>query len=226
MKTRFFALILALVLALSVTALAEEQVTVTVYDSDGLTVLNEVKVDKGTALTEADLGVAKEGYQLSGVFVTPALLRPYDGSPVNQDTSLFTAWKSAKEDTRPWMLAGGLVNYPENAWGKIWPQDDFLLQPVEGEFNTFAIELSLHKDDQFKIAVIGEGYAWSDTDSLDSRNVVKSEYLTGGDDAFDTGANIKVLEDGMYRITLVTDAETIALCRISAERIGDAIEAE
>lgn len=55
-------------------------------------------------------------------------------------------------------------------------------------------------------------------DSLDSRNVVKSEYMTGGEDAFDTGANIKVLQDGFYRLTLTTDAETISLCKISAER--------
>lgn len=50
--------------------------------------------------------------------------------------------------------------------------------------------------------------------------------MTGGEDAFDTGANIKVLQDGFYRLTLTTDAETISLCKISADRLGDAAAAE
>ena len=225
MKKTLVSLLLALVMVLSCIAFAEDNtVTITVMD-DQQNVLAEFDVPSGTVINEENIGVSKEGYVLAGIYVTPAMLRLYDGKPIEKDTSLFVAFKSAKVDERPWMLAGSLVNYPDNAWGKVWPQDDYLLEPVEGEFNTFAIEVSLHKDDEFKIAVIGEGYAWSSVDSLDSRNVVKSEYLTGGEDAFDTGANIKVLEDGMYRLTLVTDAETIALCKITAERIGDAMEA-
>lgn len=213
--------LLAAMLLLPCTALAEETVLVTVMDANE-NVLGEVTVAKGTVITEDLLGVSKEGYVLEGIYVTPAMLRAYDGQPIEKDTSLFVAWTSAQADERPWMLAGSLTCYPENAWGKIWPQDDFLLKPVEGEFNTFAIEVSLYTDDEFKIAVIGEGYAWSAVDSLDSRNVVKSDYLSGGEDAFDTGANIKVLKDGLYRLILTTDAETIALCKITAERIGEA----
>ncbi len=224
MKKTLVCLLVAFALLLSCCALAEETVAVEVRDSDGVTVLNELAITKGTAVT--DLGIEKEGYVLQGVYVTPALLREYDGSPIDEDTVLFVAWKSAKEDERPWMLAGSLTGYPDNAWGKVWPQDDYLLQKVENEFNTYAIELNLYEGDEFKIAVIGEGYAWSDVDSLDSRNVIQSEYLTGGEDAFDTGSNIKVLQDGLYRITLVTDAETISLCKISVERIGEAAAAE
>lgn len=212
-------LVLALVLGCAAAETAET-VKVEIRDSDGVTVLNELEIEKGAAVT--DLGVTKDGYVLEGVYVTPALLRPYEQTPIEEDTVLFVAWKSAVVDERPWMLAGSLKGYPDNAWGEIWPQDDYLLAPVEDAFNTFAIEVNLYEGDEFKIAVIGEGYAWSDTDSLDSRNVVASEYLTGGEDAFDTGANIKVLQDGLYRLTLVTDAETISLCRISAERLGDA----
>ncbi len=226
MKKTLACLLMALVLVLSCCAMAEtaETVKVEIRDSDGVTVLNELNVAKGTVLT--DFGVTKEGYVLQGIYVTPALMREYAGTPIEEDTVLFVAWKSAKEDARPWMLAGSLAGYPDNAWGKVWPQDAYLLKPVENAFNTFSIEVNLYKDDEFKIAVIGEGYAWSATDSLDSRNVVKSDYLTGGEDAFDTGANIKVLQDGFYRLTLVTDAETISLCKISAERLGDAAAPE
>lgn len=219
-------ILLALVLCLCCcAALAEgEKVKITIVDSDGVTVLNEFEIAKGEAVT--DIGYAKEGYVLQGVYVTPALLRAYDGKPIQKDTTLFVAWQSAMADERPWMLAGSLTGYPDNAWGKVWPQDNYRLQPVEGQFNTFAIDVNLYTGDEFKIAVIGEGYAWSEVDSLDSRNVVKSEYMTGGEDAFDTGANIKVLQDGFYRLTLTTDAETISLCKISAERLGDAAAAE
>jgi len=224
MKTRFFALVLALLLALACTALAEDQVTVTVFDSDGLTVLNEIKVEKGKSLTEEDLGVSKEGYTLSGVFVTPALLRAYDGRAIEADTSLFVAWQSANEDTRAWMLAGSLAGYPENNWGHAWPQDDYLLQPVEGEFNTFAIEVNLYKNDEFKIAVIDQDYNWGD--NLGSTMLADRTYIAGGEDAFATGANCKVLEDGFYRLTFVTDAETLELCKLYVERLGDAAAPE
>ena len=43
-------------------------------------------------------------------------------------------------------------------------------------------------------------------------------------DAFDTGANIKVVQDGLYRLTLTTDVETLSLCKIAPERIGEAAE--
>lgn len=226
MKKTLLCLVMALCMLLSCAALAEsETVTVEVRDSDGVTVLNEIEIAKGEKIT--DLGVTKEGYVLQGVYVTPALLRPFDfETAINEDTVLFVAWQSAVVDERPWMLAGSFKDYPENAWGKIWPQDEWLLKPVEDQFNTYEITLNLHEGDEFKIAVIGEGYAWSATDSLDSRNVVKSEYITGGEDAFDTGANIKVLQDGYYRLVLTTDAETISLCKITVERISDPIEVE
>lgn len=224
MKTRIFALVLALALALCCIALAEDKVTVTVYDSDGLTVLNEIEVEKGTTLTDEDLGVAKEGYQLSGVFVTPALLRAYDGRAITADTSLFTAWKSAVADERPWMLAGSLAGYPANNWGHAWPQDDFLLKPVEGKFNTFEIEVNLYQNDEFKIAVISQDYVWGD--NLGSTMLADRTYIAGGEDAFATGANCKVLQDGLYRLTFVTDAETLELCKLYVERLGDAAEAE
>ena len=165
---------------------------VTFYESDGTTVLQEVEVANGETVTAPEL--TKDGYIIEGYYATPALMVEFDFTQaITEDTAVFVAWQSSVVDERPWMLAGSFKDYPENAWGKIWPQDEWLLKPVEDQFNTYEITLNLHEGDEFKIAVIGEGYAWSATDSLDSRNVVKSEYITGGEDAFDTGANIKVL---------------------------------
>lgn len=48
--------------------------------------------------------------------------------------------------------------------------------------------------------------------------------LCSGENAFDSGANIEVLEDGKYRLILKTDAETLSLCSLSYERLGDADE--
>lgn len=197
---------------------------VTFYDSDGVTVLQEAEVEDGKTVTMPDL--TKEGYLIQGYFATPALLREFDpATPITADTAVFVAWQSSVEDNRPWMLAGSLRGYPENNWGKIWPQDDFLLHKVDGEFNTFEIEVNLYAGDAFKIAVIGEGYAWDDTASIDASHIADQSgdsVLSGGENAFDSGANIDVSEDGKYRLTLKTDAETLSLCKLYCERIGDA----
>lgn len=148
-------------------------------------------------------------------------------APITEDTAVFVAWQSSIVDERAWMLAGSLQGYPDNNWGKKWPQDDYLLKPVDGEFNTFAIDVNLYAGDAFKIAVIGEGYVWDNTASIDAghlANKTETAVLCSGENAFDSGANILVMEDGKYRLTLKTDAETLSLCSLSYERIGDADE--
>lgn len=197
---------------------------VTFYESDGVTVIEEVEVEDGQPVTMPEL--SKEGYIVEGYYATPALMVAFDPTaPITEDTAVFVAWQSSIVDERPWMLAGALRGYPENAWGKIWPQDDYLLQPVEGEFNTFYIDVNLYAGDAFKIAVIGEGYAWDNESSIDASHLAdKSEtaVMCSGENAFDSGANIEVKEDGKYRLTLKTDAETLSLCSLSYERLGDA----
>lgn len=197
---------------------------VTFYESDGKTVIQEVTVADGASVTVPEL--TKEGYLVEGFYATPALMVEFDFSqPVKEDTAVFVAWQSSVVDERPWMLAGSLAGYPDNAWGKIWPQDDYLLQPLEGEFNTFYIDVNLYAGDAFKIAVIGEGYAWDNNSSIDAghlANKTETAVLCSGENAFDSGANIQVMEDGKYRLILKTDAETLSLCKLSYERLGDA----
>lgn len=197
---------------------------VTFYESDAAIVLQTVEVENGKTVTMPEL--TKEGYIVEGFYATPALMVEFDAAqPITADTSVFVAWQSSVVDERPWMLAGSLTGYPDNNWGKKWPQDDYLLQPVEGEFNTFAIEVNLYAGDAFKIAVIGEGYVWDNNNSIDAgylANKTESAVLCSGENAFDSGANIQVMEDGKYRLILKTDAETLSLCKLSYERIGDA----
>ena len=220
-------LALALVMVFALAACGEGGETtsggfkVTFYDSDGTTVLAEVDVEDGGTVAEPEL--TKEGYVIEGYYATPALAIPFDMSaPITADTSVFVAWQSSVVDERAWMLAGSLAGYPDNGWGMAWPQDDFLLQPVEGEFNVFAIEVNLYEGDQFKIAVIDQDYNWADT--IDASHLAESEYFASGEDAFNAGANIVVAQSGLYKLVLKTDAETISLCSLSAERLGDAVE--
>lgn len=197
---------------------------VTFYESDGTTVLQEVAVADGEAVAMPEL--TKEGYMIEGYYATPALMVEFDpAQPITEDTAVFVAWQSSIVDERPWMLAGSLAGYPDNAWGKIWPQDDYLLQPLDGEFNTFYIDVNLYAGDAFKIAVIGEGYVWDNNNSIDAghlANKTETAVLCSGENAFDSGANIQVMEDGKYRLILKTDAETLSLCKLSYERLGDA----
>lgn len=195
--------------------------TVTFFDSDGVSVLKEVAVADGAPVERPEL--TREGYMIKDFYATPALLIPYDFStPITADTSVFVAWQSSVEDERAWMLAGSFAGYPSNNWGHAWPQDDFLLQPVEGAFNTFFIEVNLYEGDEFKIAVIDQDYNWGD--AIDSSALTDRTAMAGGEDAFASGANIKVAETGKYRLTLETDAETLALCKLSYEKIGEADE--
>ncbi len=206
---------------------APSHFNVTFYDGDSSAVtLQVVQVANGETVTAPEL--TKENYIIEGYYATPAMKTPFDfAKPITKDTAVFVAWKSGVVDNRPWMLAGSLAGYPENAWGKIWPQDDFLLQPLEGEFNTFYIDVNLYAGDAFKVAVIGEGYVWDVENSIDAGHLAdKSEtaVMSSGENAFDSGANIQVSQDGFYRILLKTDAETLALCSLSYERLGDAAE--
>ena len=197
---------------------------VTFYESDGKTVIKEVQVEDGKAVTVPEM--TKDGYIIEGYYATPALMVEFDlAQPITKDTSVFVAWQSSVVDERPWMLAGSLAGYPDNAWGKKWPQDDYLLKPMEGEFNTFYIDVNLYAGDAFKIAVIGEGYVWDNNNSIDAghlANKTETAVLCSGENAFDSGANIQVMEDGKYRLILKTDAETLSLCSLSYERLGDA----
>ncbi len=197
---------------------------VTFYDGDGKTVLKEVNVNNGDTVTIPKL--TKDGYLIEGYYATPALMVPFDKNmPIIQDTAVFVAWQSSVQDTRKWMLAGALRGYPENAWGKIWPQDNFLLKSADGEFNTFSIDVNLYKGDAFKIAVIGEGYNWDKENSIDASHLAdksKDSALQGGENLFSSGANIEVKEDGKYRLILKTDAETLSLSTLSYEKLGKA----
>ena len=219
-------LVLTMILACGCKSGSNSSWKVTFYESDGVTVLKEVEAEDGKPVDMPEL--EKEGYVIEGYYATPALMVPFDiTAPITEDTAVFVAWQSSVEDNRPWMLAGALRGYPDNAWGKIWPQDDYLLEKVDGEFNTFQIEVNLYAGDSFKIAVIGEGYAWDNTASIDAShlaNKTADAVMCSGENAFDSGANIEVKEDGKYRLTLRTDAETLSLCKLSYERIGDADE--
>ena len=123
-----FCLVMAVVLAAAFCACESgtPKVTVTFYESDGVTAIKQVEVKSGKTIEQPEL--TKEGYDIQGFYATPALLVPFDFTQaITEDTSVFVAWKSNKVDERPWMLAGSLRGYPENSWGRIWPQDDFLL---------------------------------------------------------------------------------------------------
>lgn len=187
-------------------------------------VLKEVEVENGKTVSVPEL--IKDGYVIEGFYATPAMKLEFDFSkPITKDTAVFVGWKSGAVDQRPWMLAGSLAGYPDNNWGKKWPQDDYLLQPLEGEFNTFYIDVNLYAGDAFKIAVIGEGYVWNTNNSIDAGHLAdktETAVLCSGENAFDSGANIQVMQDGKYRLILKTDAETLALCSLSYERLGDA----
>ena len=48
------------------------------------------------------------------------------------------AYASGSNDSRKWMIAGAMAEYPENNWGNVWPQDKFVMQIVPEASQGFA----------------------------------------------------------------------------------------
>ena len=190
------------------------------------TVLKTVEVKDGEKVAVPTL--TKEGYQVSGYYATPALLLAFDfDKPITKDTAVFVAWESTKVDDRKWEIAGSLQAYLDNNWGRAEDKTPYFLKKVDGKFNTFEITISLYTGDLFKIAVIDEEYTW--TYDINAKLLVvgnEEDKYMGSEEAGigDAKPNVKVFRDGEYRLTLVTDAETLELCKISYERLGDPVK--
>ena len=78
MNKKLLTLVLALIMVVAIGLTAcQEQVTLTLYDSDGKTVLKTVNVKKGEApVKPAD--PQKDGFTFDGWFITPTNNTPYD----------------------------------------------------------------------------------------------------------------------------------------------------
>ena len=236
-KLRRIALLAVMVLGFSVLAACGgggEKYTVTFYGRDGETAIKTVEVEEGAKVE--DWTPTEEGYIFIDWYATPSLKVPFPfDDPIKQDTSVFSSWKSAvfQKDEREWIIAGqsSYAGAPLNTndWGKVEgaERDAFVLSRTAEDKNEFTLTLDLYEGDQFQIADVDveDNYAWTNQRGYGYLDVESSEdYIKNAGNAFTedlTKANIEMVMEGNYTITLTTDLSNPTLDKIEIERNGD-----
>ncbi len=208
--------------------------TVTYYDSDATTVLKKEKIKKGE--NAENWTPEKKDMTFLGWFATPALKREFSfEEKIVADTSLFASWKSSvfKKDEREWLIAGqssykgSLLNSSD--WGRIKGEEreKFTFKRTDENKNEFTLTLDMYVGDQFQIADVDadNSYAWTFQrgygylKSKDVDDFIKSAGNIYSEDL--TKANIEIIKDGNYTLTLITDVDNPSLDELNIKRNGE-----
>ncbi len=223
MKKTLLAVVLALlmVVALGLTA-CQQTVTLTLYDTDGTTVLDTVTVKSGEAPAKPQ-DPTKAGHTFEGWFVTPTNQTEFDFTkPLTKDAKAYAQWiDNTYEDGRIWVIVGnGTFSWEEAVSGSRFTKKS-------GTNNVFELTTDLYKDNEFQLTVLLEdgGLAYKNGGARACGSNLRNagEYMEAKGNGLDSAANTNILvtKDGNYTLTLIT-AEDNAKNRITVKRNGDA----
>lgn len=234
MKNQLKKLLTVLVLCMTTVILAcgcgakkgENEVTITFMN--GSAELGKLTTTAGGTVTGYEKFEATDGQTFLGWFETPTLLasskKDLTKATFDKDTTLYASFKSDQvtEDKRPWTIVGtgkgealALSNWNNGC-------DDALVTfTATGKAtNEFSLTTDLFKGDQFQVI---HDHDWADqrgygkfTD-LDATMFEDGGGLGGSSDT----ANVNVIMDGNYTITLTTDPDNATLDTITIVRNGD-----
>lgn len=205
---------------------------VTITFKDGLTRLGQVKAEAETLVSEGAQYEEKEGFEFLGWYETPSFLetskKDLAVDTFTENKTLYGSWKSLvlTEDTRTFYIVGDGSSpvLKSSAWaGDV--SDDVknacMLVPT-GNTNEKSITVDLFKDDLFQVI-----YDWQWEGQYGFGKVTDcdaSMFESGGGLSGEASkANISVLMDGNYTITLLTDVDNPALDVFSIVRNGDPV---
>ena len=193
-----------------------QQITVTFMEGDA--VLGSASANAGEVLSPDSYTSFenKDGSEFLGWYEAPSFI---EASKKDLTTDTF------EEDTRKWYLAGTSQTGPlkDNNWAGDIGQDlidSFELVPTGVAVNEFAITIDLYEGDQFQIIA---DWSWNEQKGfglfteLDATQFESGGSLGGSEQK----ANVNVLMDGNYTITLTTDPDNSSLDTIVIVRNGD-----
>lgn len=216
------------------TAEPKQEITIRFFNGD--TLLGELKTYKGETVKGYEQFEKLEGYTLTAWYSTPTFLeaskRDLATATFTDDTKIFGSFKSnaVADDTRSWYIVGEGSSkvLKTSAWagsavdaaGKELCQ----LKPT-GNKNEFSITLDLYKDDKFQLVYDWQwdgqkGYGLFS--KLDATMFESGGGISGEKDK----ANVSVLMDGNYTVTITTDPDDAKQDVITITRNGDAAPAD
>lgn len=211
---------------------AKEEITVTFMN--GETELGKVTGAKGEVLTDYEQYEAIEGFEFLGWYEAPSLLetskQDLTTATFEEDTTLFGSFKSTQvaEDTRVWYIVGTGASKELAASNWAADVDDSVkeacqLKATGNAVNEFAITLNLYAGDQFQII---HDWSWDGQKGFGYFTSIDETQMEngGGLGGSDSTANVNVIMDGNYTITLTTDPENELQDTLTIVRNGDATE--
>ena len=245
MKRRLLTLLIAVIAVIGLCACEKTKTTptgepqkeeITIRFFNGETLLGELKTFKGETVKGYEQFEKLEGYTLTAWYSTPTFLeaskRDLTTATFTSDTKIFGSFKSNEvaTDTRSWYIVGEGTSkvLKTSAWAGSSVDDAgkalCRLNPT-GNKNEFSITLDLYKDDKFQII-----YDWQ-WDGQKGYGLFEKPDETmfesgGGISGEKDKANVAVLMDGNYTITITTDPDDAKQDVITIKRNGDAAPAD
>lgn len=209
---------------------AKEQVTITFMNGD--TQLGQVTANKGEVVADYAQYEEVDGYEFLGWYETPTFLetskKDLTTDTFEEDKTLYGSFKSTAvtEDTRIWYIVGAGTSPELAASNWAGDVDDSVkeacqLKATGNVTNEFSITLNLYTGDQFQII---HDWAWDGQKGygrfteIDNTQMESGGSLSGSD----SKANINVIMDGNYTITLTTDPDNELQDTLIIVRNGDA----
>ncbi|MFU0828127.1 MAG: hypothetical protein ACFWTJ_11510 [Lachnoclostridium sp.] len=211
----------------------KEAASYTITFMNGDTTLGTATVKENETLSPDDYSSYESipDTEFLGWFETPTFLesskKDLTTATFSKDTTLYGNFKSTKvtKDERVWYIAGSSDKGPlkQNNWaGDVSDEikEQFELKPTGNGTNEFAITIDLFAGDQFQII---HDWAWDGQKGYGCFTAIDETQMENGGGlggSADT-ANVNVIMDGNYTITLTTDPDNPVQDTLAIVRNGD-----
>lgn len=213
----------------------KEEITITFMNQEET--LGTAKAVVGEALDKASYEAYEkiEDCEFNGWFETPSYVAASKKDPsvdtFDTDTTLYGDFRSniVTEDTRHWYIAGSSSKgtLKLNNWAGSLSDEEkagFELMPTGNNTNEFALTIDLFEGDQFQII---HDWSWDGQKGFGKFTEIDETQMenAGGLGGTSDKANVQVLVDGNYTITLTTNPDNQAQDTLTIVRNSDPVVA-